>query len=146
MGNGCIVTSTKCILVVEDDPELGDLLELSMEQQGYEVHRAMTGSQALKKAEEHLFDLILLDVMLPEIDGYHVAQAVSQKAVGKVPKILIMSSRDLTREKGIALMSGATSAIQKPFSIQQLTAEVSRLLGEESADPSKAPKGAKRKK
>lgn len=140
MENDCIVNSEKCILVVEDDPELGDLLELSLQQKEYEVHRAMTGSQALKKAEERCFDLILLDVMLPEIDGYHVAQAVSQKAVGKVPKILIMTSRDLTREKGIALMSGATAAIQKPFSIRQLTDEVSRLLGEESAAPAKPKK------
>ena len=140
------MTSAKCILVVEDDPELGDLLELSLKQQGYEVHRAVTGSRALKKAAEHRFDLILLDVMLPEIDGYHVAQAISQKPVGEIPKILIMSSRDLAREKGIALMSGATAAIQKPFSIKQLTKEVSRLLGEKPAAPAAAPKRAKHKK
>ncbi len=140
------MSSEKRILVVEDDPELGDLLEFSLKEKGYEVHRAVTGRQALTKAEELRFDLILLDVMLPEIDGYHVAQAVSQKAVGDVPKILIMTSRDLAREKGIALMSGATAAIQKPFSVQKLAEEVARLLGEGSAAPAKASKGVKSKK
>lgn len=139
------MSSEKRILVVEDDPELGDLLEFSLKEKGYEVHRAVTGRQALTKAEELRFDLILLDVMLPEIDGYHVAQAVSQKAVGDVPKILIMTSRDLAREKGIALMSGATAAIQKPFSVQKLAEEIARLLAEKSAAPSKAPDGVKRK-
>ena len=73
-------------------------------------------------------DLILLDVMMPYIDGYHVAYEVTNKLGAKAPHIIIMTSRDTTREKGIALMSGAHEVIQKPFEMAKLHERVAAVL------------------
>src|SRR5437016_2847044 len=101
----------KRILVADDDPDLLDLLRLDLDFQGYEVLPAANGKDALQLALNEKVDLILLDVMMPYIDGYHVAYEVTNKLGAKAPCILIMTSRDTTREKGIAIMSGAAEVI-----------------------------------
>ncbi|MFC1679583.1 response regulator transcription factor [Elusimicrobiota bacterium] len=116
------------ILVVEDDVEMLDLLKLELSRQGHDVLTATGGVKALATAESEQPDLILLDVMLPDIDGYHVARQLSERMGNNCPKILIMSSRDTKREKGIALMSGATSIIQKPFHIDELQLIIAETL------------------
>ena len=123
----------KRILVADDDPDLLDLLKMDLSFQGYEVLAAANGKEALQFAVNEKLDLVLLDVMMPYIDGYHVAYEVTNKLGAKAPCIVIMTSRDTTRERGIAMMSGATEVIQKPFEMASLHAKIKELLDKGSA-------------
>ena len=118
----------KRILVADDDPDLLDLLKMDLGFQGYEVLVAANGKDALQVAMSEQLDLVLLDVMMPYIDGYHVAYEITNKLGPKSPHIIIMTSRDTTREKGIALMSGAHEVIQKPFEMAHLHERVAAAL------------------
>jgi DNA-binding response OmpR family regulator len=118
----------KRLLVADDDPDLLDLLSMDLGYQGYEVLGAANGKDALQLALNERLDLILLDVMMPYIDGYHVAYEVSNKLGPRTPPILIMTSRDTVREKGIALMSGAQDVIQKPFEMVKLHERLALIL------------------
>ncbi|MFA6002784.1 MAG: response regulator [Elusimicrobiota bacterium] len=118
----------KRILVADDDPDLLDLLQMDLTYQGYEILTATNGKDALQIAMAEKLDLILLDVMMPYIDGYHVAYELTNKLGPKAPRIVIMTSRDTTREKGIALMSGAHEVIQKPFEMAKLHEQVAAVL------------------
>ncbi len=118
----------KKILVADDDPDLLDLLKMDLDFQGYEVTGAVNGKEALETALKGVFDLVLLDVMMPYIDGYHVAYELTNKMGDRSPRIMIMTSRDTVKEKGIALMSGAMEVIQKPFEMKNLHERVAALL------------------
>ncbi|MHB2026383.1 MAG: response regulator transcription factor [Elusimicrobiota bacterium] len=118
----------KRILVADDDPDLLELLQTYLSHQGYEVVTAANGKDALKLALEETLDLIMLDVMMPYIDGYHVAFEVCNKLGEKAPRIVIVTSRNTSREKGIALMSGAYEIIQKPFDMSQLSSRIAQII------------------
>ena len=120
----------KRILVADDDPDLLDLLKMDLSYQGYEIFPAANGKDALQIALNETLDLVLLDVMMPYIDGYHVAYELTNKLGSKAPKILIMTSRDTVKEKGIALMSGATEVLQKPFEMAKLHERIASILGQ----------------
>jgi len=118
----------KRILVADDDPDLLDLLMMDLAYQGYEVLSAVNGKDALQTALKEPLDLVLLDVMMPYIDGYHVAYELTNKLGAKAPRIMIMTSRDTVKEKGIALMSGATEVLQKPFEMAKLHERIAAVL------------------
>ena len=122
----------KRILVADDDSDLVELLQMDLAFQGYEVLCASNGKEALETATKEKLDLILLDVMMPYIDGYHVASEICAKMGPNAPKILIMTSRDTVREKGIALMSGAVSVLQKPFGMADLHDRIKEVLGRQA--------------
>ncbi len=121
--------SGKRILIADDDPDLIDLLESYFSGGGYEVTAKVNGKDALQAAESEHFDLVLLDVMMPYIDGYHVASEISSRLGPSAPKIIIMTSRDTASEKGIAMLSGASDVVQKPFSLEELDSKVKAALG-----------------
>lgn len=116
------------ILIVDDDPDLVDLLKLDLSNQGYDAATAGNGKEALQLANTKKFDLVLLDVMMPYVDGYHVAHELSSKLGVNAPKVLLMTSRDTVRERGVILMSGADAAIQKPFALNELHAKIEEVL------------------
>jgi DNA-binding response OmpR family regulator len=118
----------KRILVADDDPDLLDLLKMDLGFQGYEVFAAANGKDALQMAMSDQYDLVLLDVMMPYIDGYHVAYELTNKLGSKAPRIMIMTSRDTVKEKGIALMSGAAEVLQKPFEMAKLHERITAVL------------------
>ena len=122
----------KKILIADDDPDILDLLEAYFIKKEYDVTLVANGKEALKKAENEKFDIILLDVMMPYIDGYHVAYEISSKQESSAPKIVIMTSRDVSSEKGIALLSGAVEVVQKPFSLEELQSKIDSALGVDS--------------
>ena len=125
--------SKRRILVADDDPDLLELLKMDLGFQGYEILAAANGKEALQLAINEKLDLILLDVMMPYIDGYHVAYEVTNKLGQKAPQIVIMTSRDTTREKGIAMMSGAVEVLQKPFEMAALHAKIAEILARRPA-------------
>ena len=118
----------KRILVVDDDLDLIELLKMDLAYQGYEVLTAANGKDALQLALGEPLDLILLDIMMPYIDGYHVAYELTNKLGAKAPRIMIMTSRDTVKEKGIALMSGAAEVLQKPFEMAKLHERITAVL------------------
>jgi DNA-binding response OmpR family regulator len=121
--------SGKRILIADDDPDIIDLLETYFKRAGFIVTAKVNGKDALQASEAEKFDLVLLDVMMPYIDGYHVASEISSNMGPDGPKIIIMTSRDTASEKGIAMLSGANEVLQKPFSLDELDAKVKSALG-----------------
>jgi DNA-binding response OmpR family regulator len=122
------MASGKRILIADDDPDIADLLDTCFMKKGYAVTVVINGKDALQEAEKAKYDLVLLDVMMPYIDGYHVASEITSRFGADAPKIIIMTSRDVSSEKGIALLSGASDVVQKPFTLEELDAKVKALV------------------
>lgn len=117
----------KRILVVDDDPDLAELLQADLQHRGYEIVIARDGREAMDKAQSEHFDLLLLDIMMPEVDGYHVANALTADWSKKI-RIILMTSRDTRREKGLALLAGAAAMVQKPFTLDSLHKKIEDVL------------------
>jgi len=116
------------ILVVEDEPTLVETLEYNLSHQDYEVFTAMDGREALAIAREEHPDLIVLDLMLPGIDGIEVCRVLRQEM--SVP-ILMLTARDEEVDKVVGLEVGADDYMTKPFSMRELMARVKALLRRE---------------
>ena len=119
----------KRVLVVDDEPNIVMSLRFLMEREGLEVEVAPTGEAALQALERAPADLVLLDVMMPEIDGFEVCQRIrANPAWAKTPVIMLTAKgRDVERDKGRAL--GADDYITKPFSTRELVARIKQMLG-----------------
>jgi len=116
------------ILVVEDEDNIAIALDYLLSREGYAHDRIATGGGALARIRATRPDLVLLDVMLPEVSGYEICQAVRLDADLRDVKILMMTARGsmIERRKGLAL--GADGFITKPFELKELRDEVRRLL------------------
>jgi two-component system response regulator MprA len=113
------------ILVVEDDPRLAATLERVLGAEGHDVEAAGDGSDALRRARERPFDLVVLDIMLPGLDGIAVCRKL--RATGPVP-ILLLTALGGTEERVRGLDSGADDYLVKPFAYEELLARVRALL------------------
>lgn len=118
------------VLVVEDEDNIAIALDYLMTREGYAHDRISNGAEALSRIRATRPDLVLLDVMLPEVSGYEICQDVRMDPSLAGVKILMMTARGsaMERRKGLAL--GADGFIAKPFELKELRAEVRRLLGE----------------
>lgn len=116
------------ILMVEDDRDTADMLKAYFEAQGYEIHWASWGADALRVAGEFVPDLVVLDIRLPDIDGYEVCRQLrAQRRTEHVPVIFLTERRERTdRMSGLEL--GAVDYITKPFDIQELRLRVRNAL------------------
>lgn len=116
------------ILIVEDEPNIVLPLQFSLEKKGYVVVTASSGEEALEILSTQTPDLILLDIMLPGIDGYEVCQNVRENSALQNTKIIYLSAmgRDIDVAKGIAL--AADAYIVKPFSILNVLEKIRELL------------------
>jgi DNA-binding response OmpR family regulator len=115
----------KKILLVEDDRKISELLTAYLEKEGYEVIRAFEGKEALEKFEEEKPDLILLDLMLPEVDGFSITREVRKKS--EVP-IIMLTAKVEEVDKVLGLELGADDYITKPFSPREVVARVKAVL------------------
>ena len=120
--------AAKSILVVEDEDNIALALEHLMRREGYRLSRVANGADAMPAITRDHPDLVLLDVMLPEVSGYEICQSVRLDPALADVKILMMTARgnQMERRKGLAL--GADGFISKPFDVADLKAEVKRLL------------------
>ncbi|GGI33264.1 MULTISPECIES: response regulator transcription factor [Staphylococcus] len=110
------------ILIVEDDEKIARVLQLELEFAEYEVSIAYTGKEALQQFEDHQFDLILLDVMLPELNGLEVLRRIRKKDTQV--KVIMLTARDAVMDKVGGLDSGANDYMTKPFEIEELLARI----------------------
>jgi len=118
----------RSVLVVDDEPNIVLSLEFLMKQAGYEVRVATDGETALRAVEQRPPDLVLLDVMIPNRDGFDVCQTIRANPDWKDIHIIMLTAkgRDIEREKGLAL--GADDYITKPFSTREVLERVREVL------------------
>ena len=116
---------TKKILIIDDEKPISDIIKFNLNKEGYETITAFDGREALKKFEEESPDLIILDLMLPELDGLEVAKEV--RKTSHIP-IIMLSAKDSEFDKVIGLEIGADDYVTKPFSNRELLARVKAHL------------------
>jgi two-component system, OmpR family, response regulator len=114
------------LLVVEDEPNIRELLATSLRFAGFEVHVAGDGAAALKQAAEHQLDLVVLDVMLPDMDGFTVTRRL--RAAGKHFPVLFLTAKDDTEDKVTGLTVGGDDYVTKPFSLEEVVARIRAVL------------------
>jgi two-component system, OmpR family, alkaline phosphatase synthesis response regulator PhoP len=114
------------VLLVEDEENLHDALKLNLELEGYEITSAFDGHEALKKIEEEYFDLIIMDVMLPGVDGISVTENIRLQN-NEVP-ILILSAKNTSADRVAGLKKGADDYLTKPFNLEELLLRVQKLI------------------
>jgi DNA-binding response OmpR family regulator len=126
---------TEKILVVEDDPTLLETLIYNLKREGHEVEGVSDGRVALKVAREHPPDLIVLDLMLPGMDGLEITRILRQDTI--IP-ILMLTARDSEIDRVLGLEIGADDYLTKPFSMRELMARIKALLRRVRIDEEKA--------
>lgn len=114
------------ILLVEDEEHLHETLKLNLELEGYEITSAFTGKEALKAIENEYFDLIIMDVMLPELDGITITENLRVQQ-NDVP-ILILSAKNTGNDRVLGLRKGADDYMTKPFNLQELLLRIEKLI------------------
>ncbi len=118
--------STPTILLVEDDAELRSLVRQRLEESGYDVRIAETGAQALASVDERLPDLVLLDIMIPELDGLEVCKRL--RVDPPLIYIIMMTAKASEVDRVVGLEVGADDYVTKPFSLSELVARVRSAL------------------
>lgn len=119
-------TRSQRILVVDDEPSIIDAVATSLRYEGFEVTQAVNGRQALSMAQENPPDLIVLDVMLPDLDGLEVTRRLRQDGI-RVP-VLFLTARDAVEDKVAGLTVGGDDYVTKPFALAEVVARVHAIL------------------
>ncbi|MBB5871813.1 two-component system OmpR family response regulator [Allocatelliglobosispora scoriae] len=114
------------LLVVEDDPNIVELLSASLRFAGFEVRTATSGSEGVAAFTERRPDLVVLDVMLPDLDGFEVIRRM--RAEGVRTPVVFLTARDATEDKIRGLTLGGDDYVTKPFSLEELTARIRAVL------------------
>ncbi len=114
------------VLLVEDEKNLLDAIKLNLELEGYEVETAETGPAALRKFDDQRFNMVILDIMLPELDGYKVCQTI--RVNNSETPILFLTAKDTSEDKVLGLKVGADDYLTKPFNLEELLLRVKVLI------------------
>lgn len=123
---------SKRILVVDDDPSIRTLLTVNLSAEGYDVVTAVNGVEALSKLTADTADLLILDIMMPQKDGWEVCKAIRDRENDQHLKIIMLTARDTLRDKMVGKnLLGADEYVTKPFDIDGLMGLVARMMGEE---------------
>jgi DNA-binding response OmpR family regulator len=116
------------ILIIEDDPEAAHILELSLKREGYTVGIAMDGTQGLSAVQTQRPDLVLLDLMMPDVDGFEVCRRIrANPATARLP-IIVVSARTQDADKQMAAKVGASGYLTKPYRRADLLAAIEARL------------------
>ena len=114
------------ILLVEDEENLQEALKLNLELEGYEISLASDGAAALQKVEQEYFDLLILDIMLPEIDGISVCETI--RLTNTSLPILMLSAKGSSADRVLGLKKGADDYLTKPFNLEELLLRIDKLI------------------
>ena len=123
---------SKKILIADDEPSIVAALEFLLQRNGYEVHVARDGEEALRLVGAHDPDLVLLDVMMPIKSGYEVCMRMREREGWRHIKIIMLSAKGRDAEVSKGLSMGADMYVTKPFSTRELMAKIKALLGQGS--------------
>ncbi len=126
------------ILVVEDEEKIARFLELELKHEGYSVDKAGNGRDGLEKAESGTYDLMILDVMLPELNGFEVLRRL--RKTSQLP-VIMLTARDAVMDKVAGLDGGADDYMTKPFAIEELLARIRLALKKKTENHSTQPGG-----
>jgi DNA-binding response OmpR family regulator len=116
------------VLVVDDEPDLVRILQFGLQAAGYTVESASDGQEGLKKAREVKPDIILLDLMLPKLDGYKICRLLKFDERFKQIPIIILSARTQEGDQTLALEMGANRFVTKPYNFAEILGHVEELL------------------
>ncbi len=125
------------ILLVEDEENIRDVVKMNLELEDYEVVATGNGRDAIKCFEEQYFDLLILDVMLPEVNGFQICEQVRLTNM-EVP-IIFLTAKDGTNDKIAGLKKGADDYLTKPFHLEELLLRVNNLIRRTSKAPENTP-------
>ena len=114
------------VLVVEDEPNIAELLSMALRYEGFAAETAGSGNEALETFDEFRPQVVILDVMLPDFDGFEVARRIAGRSSG-VP-IIFLTARDTTEDKVRGLTLGGDDYVTKPFSVEELIARIRAIL------------------
>ena len=121
-------SGTRRALVVEDEPHIRELVALHLGLEGLSVVEAASGDEAIRRAEAERFDLVVLDLMLPKVDGLAVCRAIRRQATNADVPILMLTARLDESDKVLGLESGADDYLTKPFGVREFVARARALL------------------
>ncbi|GAB3150385.1 response regulator transcription factor [Microbispora hainanensis] len=121
------------LLIVEDEPNILELLAASLRYAGFEVHTASNGGEAVAAAQRHRPDLIVLDVMLPDMDGFDIVRRL--RSGGTLTPVVFLTARDATEDKIRGLTLGGDDYVTKPFSLEEVVARIRAVLRRTAGDP-----------
>lgn len=120
--------TNKKVLIVDDEEHIRELIKFNLKKEGYDTAMAVNGSEALKVIKETKFDLILLDLMLPEVDGLEVCKEIRKNEETSDIPVMMITAKGEEFDKVLGLELGADDYITKPFSIRELMARIKALL------------------
>ena len=116
------------IAIVEDEPDIAGLVASSLQKEGYKVDHFATGERFFQALQKHIPDLVLLDLMLPDVDGFEICKTLRRnEAWSRIP-IIIMTAKSEESDKIVGLELGADDYITKPFSLKEMTARIKAVL------------------
>jgi two-component system alkaline phosphatase synthesis response regulator PhoP len=118
------------ILVVDDEIYIVHILDFSLGMEGYEVITALDGEQALEKVKTEKPDLIVLDIMMPKLDGYEVCKNIKSSAETQHIPVILLSAKGRNVDQKLGFDVGADDYITKPFSPRKLVERINQLLGQ----------------
>ncbi|MBI5029340.1 MAG: response regulator transcription factor [Chloroflexi bacterium] len=116
------------ILVIDDDPDIRDIISTTLEARGYEVLTAATGNDGLKVAKSTVPDLILLDIMLPDMNGYELCTQLRSLKVTSEISVVMMTAADQPSDVVRGFVVGTDEYVTKPFGIEELVARINAQL------------------
>ena len=125
------------ILLVEDEENIKDVIKLNLELEGYEIVATDNGKEALKLTRGQHFDLLILDVMLPEVDGYQICEQV--RLTNRDVPIIFLTAKDAAQDRITGLKKGADDYLTKPFNLEELLLRVQNLIKRTSKSPEVTP-------
>jgi len=115
------------ILLVEDEADISDLIKINLEAEGYKVITAKDGLEALQRVKEENFDLVIMDVMIPHVDGITVTENI--RLTNTTVPVLFLSARNSSQDRILGLKKGGDDYLTKPFNLEELLLRVQKLLG-----------------
>lgn len=125
------------ILLVEDEENIKEMVTLNLELENYEVVATDNGRHAIKTFKEQHFDLLILDIMLPEVDGYQICEQV--RLENREIPIIFLTAKDASSDRIAGLKKGADDYLTKPFNLEELLLRVNNLIKRTSKDPKVSP-------
>ena len=118
----------KRILVVDDDEMVLMALEELLKPEGYEVHTALRGAEAIKRLDQNGYDLLVLDIMMPEMDGFELCKRIREKEAYKKTPIVFLTAKSQEKDKAAGLEAGANLFLSKPISPDKLLEIISDTI------------------